>query len=186
MLTFFEFVAVVTALIYIYFAAKEKNICFLFGLISSLIYVYISFQARYYFDSFLNAYYVVMSIVGWFNWRSHGNHQSAVIKKLTHGKLAMLILGGLLLSFVLGYFTDRNTDASLAYLDSFTTVFALIATWMVVEKYIENWLIWIVVDGIGIGMYFWKELYFTAGLFLIYTIIVIIGYFEWKKKMKLA
>jgi nicotinamide mononucleotide transporter len=90
-------------------------------------------------------------------------------------------LSGISLTLILAFGAERFSTAELAYLDAFTTVFAIIATYMVVKKYIENWLIWIVVDLVASGMYFYKDLYFTSLLFLIYTLIAIFGYFKWKK-----
>jgi len=178
-----EFIGVVSSLLYIYFATKENRLCFLFGLISSTIYVYICFSYQLYFDTLINLYYIVMSFVGWAMWSENKNKVEEKVKSIqnktfllyaTIGGLATLVFGGIALNY---------SDASLPFVDSFTTVFAIIATVMVVKKQIENWLIWIIVDGVGIGMYFYKELYFTSFLFLIYTIIAIQGYRKWKTQL---
>lgn len=181
-----EIIAVVTALLYVFFAAREKPVCFLFGFLSSVIYIYITYVAKYYFDTFINAYYVVMSVYGWIHWKQPGNGQQRVITSWGTGKFIGVIVGGITITVIFGWVSSLYTDASLPYIDGFTTVFALIATWMVVKKYLENWLIWIVVDAIGVGMYWWKNLYLTAGLYFVYTIIALIGYMEWKRKMKKA
>lgn len=124
-----------------------------------------------------------MSFVGWAMWSENKNKVEEKVKSIqnktfllyaTIGGLATLVFGGIALNY---------SDASLPFVDSFTTVFAIIATVMVVKKQIENWLIWIIVDGVGIGMYFYKELYFTSFLFLIYTIIAIQGYRKWKTQL---
>ena len=81
----------------------------------------------------------------------------------------------------LGYVFDHYTSASMAYVDSFTTVFAVIATWMMVERYIENWIIWIVADAIAIYLYTVKDHYPIALLFLVYTVIAVFGYYNWRK-----
>lgn len=178
-----EIIGVVSSLLYIYFATKENRLCFLFGLISSTIYVYICFSYQLYFDTIINLYYIVMSFVGWAMWSENKNKVEEKVKSIQNktfllyaiiGGLATLVFGGIALNF---------SDASLPFVDSFTTVFAIIATVMVVKKQIENWLIWIIVDGVGIGMYFYKELYFTSFLFLIYTIIAIQGYRKWKTQL---
>ncbi|MBR9831906.1 nicotinamide mononucleotide transporter [bacterium] len=178
-----EIIGVISSLLYIYFATKENRLCFLFGLISSTIYVYICFSYQLYFDTLINLYYIVMSFVGWAMWSENKNKVEEKVKSIqnktfllyaTIGGLATLVFGGIALNY---------SDASLPFVDSFTTVFAIIATVMVVKKQIENWLIWIIVDGVGIGMYFYKELYFTSFLFLIYTIIAIQGYRKWKTQL---
>jgi len=178
-----EIIGVVTSLLYIYFATKENKVCFLFGLISSTIYVYICFSYQLYFDSIINLYYIVMSFVGWAMWSSNKNNVEEKVKSIPNKIfLRHSIIGGVA-TLLFGAIASNYSDASLPFIDSFTTVFAIIATVMVVKKQIENWLIWIIVDGVGISMYFYKELYFTSFLFLIYTIIAIRGYQKWKTQL---
>jgi nicotinamide mononucleotide transporter len=177
----FEIVAVVSALVYVILASKGSKWCFLFGLISSAIYVYITFKLNFLFDVGINAYYVIMSFYGWFSWSKQTNSGSVMATRVPAKKLLIYIISGFVVCILLAYFADKFSSAELPYLDAFTTVFAIIATYMVVQRQIENWLIWVVVDSVAAGMYFHKELYFTALLFFIYTIVAIFGYFKWKK-----
>ncbi len=174
-----EWIAVITALIYVYLASKANRICFVFGLISSAILVYICLSDHLYFDTFINAYYVVMSVVGWYSW--NGEESGPKIRILHKKAFVLLLLSGLLLSLALAFVVDTYTSASMAYIDSFTTVFAVLATWMLVERYIENWLVWIVADAVAIYLYLVKGHYPIALLFGVYTIIAIYGYVNWKK-----
>lgn len=178
-----EIVAVTSSLIYLYLATKQNKWCFLFGLISSAIYVYICFEIKLYFDTFINLYYVLMSVIGFISWNSIKTKNTNHISKISTSKFLIYSSIGLILSLVVGFYASRYTDASFPFIDAFTTVFALIATWMVIKKYIENWLIWIIVDGISIVIYQQKALIFTAFLFFIYTIIAIKGYFQWRKQI---
>jgi nicotinamide mononucleotide transporter len=124
-----------------------------------------------------------MSFVGWAMWSKNKNKIEEQVKSIPNKTfLTYSIIGGIA-TLIFGFIAFKSSDASLPFIDSFTTVFAIIATIMVVKKQIENWLIWIIVDGAGIGMYFYKELYFTSFLFLIYTIIAIRGYQKWKKQL---
>ena len=77
----------------------------------------------------------------------------------------------------------RFTDSPVPYGDSLTTTLSIIAMWMLAHKYIEQWLLWIVVNIISTGLYFWKGLDTTAVLFIVYSIIPIFGYFKWKRMM---
>lgn len=181
-----EIIAVITALIYVALAAIGNRWCFLFGLISSTIYVYITFKLNFFFDVGINIYYVIMSFFGWFVWSVKPNQSSTIIKKTSAKRLGIAVLIGLSFSFILAYSAERFSSAELPYLDAFTTVFAIIATFMVVQKQIENWLIWIVVDCVAAGMYFHKELYFTSLLFVIYTIVAVFGYLKWKKLLEIS
>lgn len=179
-----EFVAVGTALIYVYLASKEKAICFIFGFISSAIYVYICWVHKLYFDTIINLYYIVMSVVGWNLWKQSKKTKSLKIGYLGKKRTLIWCAIGLLIVFATGSIAKFHTDASLPYIDSFTTVFALIATLMVVKKHIENWILFIFIDGVSIWLYYYKELYLTSLLFSIYTIIAIRGYLLWKKNIE--
>lgn len=178
-----EGIAVVTALIYVALAAIRTYWCFLFGLISSVIYLYICYQSKFYFDVGINLFYIAMSIYGWINWKSNTQSGNLNISKMNPKKLYLYIGLGIVINVLLAEFATRFSDASLPYLDAFTSVFAIIGTYMVIHRKIENWLIWIVVDSVAIGMYYYKELHLTALLYFIYTIIAIVGYFNWKKQI---
>lgn len=183
-LNWLEILAVTTALVYVVLASKGNRWCFLFGLISSTIYVYITFQLHFYFDVAINIYYVFMSYFGWVSWSSDRDNSITSITKVNKNWLRLLLISGVIITLILAFGVDRFSGAELPYLDAFTTIFALIATLMVVKKQLENWLIWIVVDTVACGMYFYKELYFTAILFFIYTIIAIVGYYKWKRLLE--
>ena len=175
-----EIIAVFTAVIYVFLAAKTNRWCFFFGLISSAIYIYLATSLKFYFDSAINIYYVFMSFYGWFSWSNTSTGKLQGILKMPKKQFIIILSAGLLLTAILASIVDHFSDASLPYIDAFTTVFAIIATWMVVKKYLENWLIWIVVDLIAAAMYFHKNLFITAALFLLYAIISIVGYKKWK------
>ena len=78
----------------------------------------------------------------------------------------------------------RRTDAALPVGDSFTTALSIVATWMLARKYIEYWLIFIVVDAVSAMQYIYKGLYPTAGLFIVYTVMAVVGYRQWRKTME--
>jgi len=124
-----------------------------------------------------------MSFYGWYSWTKNSPSKQLRVKSLKKSNLIVLILGGISLSILLAFTVDRFSDAELPYLDAFTTVFAIVATWMVVKRMVENWIIWVVVDFIGIFMYSYKELYITSLLFTFYTVVAVFGYFSWRKTL---
>jgi len=178
-----EIIGVSTALIYIGLATKGNKWCFLFGLISSVVYIYLSVVLKFYFDTAINIYYVIMSFYGWFAWSATNNSSDFIPLQLKKKSFLIYLASGTVITVVLAFIVDQLSDAALPYFDAFTTIFAIIATYMVVKKWIENWLIWIVVDTIAAGMYWHKELYLTSLLFALYTIISIVGYQKWKKQL---
>jgi nicotinamide mononucleotide transporter len=176
-----EWLAVFLALIYVVLASKGWRSCFVFGLISSAIFVEICFRERLYFDAGISAYYVIMSIVGWYGWKNESGEIEVV--KIGRSRFIYLISIALVVSITLGFVTLKYTDASLPYADSFTTVMAVLATWLMVKRIIQNWLIWIVADAVSIFMYLYKGHQPIAILFLVYTLVAIYGYLNWNKKV---
>lgn len=87
---------------------------------------------------------------------------------------------GIVSTFVLGTLLHRTTDAALPYLDSATTSTSLVAQWMMTRKLLENWVVWVAVDVVYIGMFIYKSLYVTSFLYLVFLILSVMGYRQWK------
>lgn len=174
--TIFGFLAV-------YLTIKENIWCWFFGLIQVIIFVFIFYTAKLYSDMILHIIYIFLQIYGWYHWKYGGKGQNELkITKIT--KVALWLLLTVVSTFVLGYVMQLNTDASLPYPDAFTTTASLVAQYLMIQKKLGSWLFWIAVDFIAIGVYFYKELYFTTGLYVAFLTMAIIGYFEWKKAYK--
>jgi len=88
-----------------------------------------------------------------------------------------------LLFALIAFILIRFTDSPVPYGDSFTTAVSIIGMWMLAHKYLEQWWLWFVVNVVSSALYLWKGLYPTAGLFIIYSVISVFGYFRWKKMM---
>lgn len=180
-----EIVAVVFGLIYIILAAKENIWCWPAGFIGTGTSIYLFWDGSLYMESALNVYYLLMAIVGWWQWQ-YGSKTNSVlsIRSLTlneHLSLAVVIAA---LSFLSGYLLSQNTDAALPYLDSFTTWSAVITTWMVARKILQNWLYWIVINSASIYLYLDRGYVLYAVLFCLYIIIAIFGYAQWSRNLK--
>ncbi len=181
-----ELFGTASALAYLYFSVKQKIWLWPLGLLSSLLYTYIYLVSGFYADMGLQVYYVVISIYGWVIWsagKDHSRKKDLPVITL-QGNSALKLLGvsyllWLILTFILRAFTDSEVIVG----DAFTTAFSITATWMLARKYIEQWLIWVVVDAVSMGLYVYKGLYITAGLFLVYTIIAVVGYQTWRKDL---
>tara|TARA_Y100000746_G_scaffold226189_1_gene230985 strand:- start:127 stop:690 length:564 start_codon:yes stop_codon:yes gene_type:complete len=180
-----ELVAVFTAVTYLILAAKEDIKCWYAAFISSLIYIYIMFQAGLIMESILQIFYVLMAVYGYLQWNNiTTNDANLPIKnwdKINHLYSIGLVI---LLSVVSGMLLEKYTQAALPFLDAFTTFGAIITTYMVAKKIIENWIYWFVIDSISIYLFISRELYLTALLFFFYLIIIIFGYISWKKKLE--
>ena len=178
-----EIVGAILSLIYLYLSIKQKLSLWFFGIISSLFYIVIFFQTKFYADMSLQFYYVVISIYGWINWK-HGVDvagKEMPAAQLTKRLLVNLCIATGLIYIIYYFILSRYTDSTIPKADSVVGALSIVGTWMLARKLIENWIVWIVADGLCVGLYFYKGLYPTAILFIIYTLMAAVGYWEWKK-----
>jgi len=173
------------SLIYLYLSIKQKISLWIFGFLSSALYIVVFFQSKFYADMSLQFYYLAVSVFGWISWRS-GKQQSGKELPLKRTKKLQALVLMLITTFVflLDYFVlTHYTDSPLPMADSFTTALSITATWMLARKLIEHWILWVIVDGLSAGLYFYKELYPTAILFVIYTMMALAGWLQWRKTL---
>jgi nicotinamide mononucleotide transporter len=178
-----EIVGAILSLIYLYLSIKQKLSLWFFGIISSLFYIVIFFQTKFYADMSLQFYYVVISIYGWINWK-HGDDLSGKempAAQLTKPLFVNLCIATGLIYIIYYFILSKFTDSTIPKADSLVGALSIVGTWMLARKLIENWIVWIVADGLCVGLYFYKGLYPTAILFIIYTLMAAVGYWEWKK-----
>ena len=172
------------SLLYLYFSIKQNIWLWPIGLISSAIYVYVFLKAGIYADMALQVYYVVISIYGWYYWsRKTTKHTNSEVKVKYTGKRSafFLLLVTAALFIIIAFVLKNYTDSQIPFWDAFTTAASITATWMLAKKYIEHWIIWVLVDLVSSGLYVYKTLYFTVFLYLVYTVMAVVGYFQWKK-----
>ncbi|WP_020415090.1 nicotinamide riboside transporter PnuC [Microbulbifer sp. ANSA001] len=175
-----EIAAVVLALSYLLLAMREKISCWYAAFASTAIYLFLFWDVSLLMESALQVFYLVMAVFGWWQWRSHRDKQQDLKIHRWPLKTHLLVLTSVSgLTLLLGYILENTTNAALPYLDSFTTLGAIVTTYMVTRKVLENWIYWIVVDGASIYLYLDRGLYPTAALFSLYVILVIIGFFQW-------
>ena len=181
-----EIIGVLLSLIYIYLSIEQKASLWIFGFISSALYIVVFFQTKFYADMSLQFYYLIISVYGWFSWKK-GNPDSG--QDLPAGKTSKRLILHLCLASIIIYSVyyivlAKFTDSTIPKADSLVGMLSVVGTWMLARKLIENWLVWIVADGIATGLFIYKGLYPTSILFFIYTFMAIVGFFQWKKQMK--
>ncbi len=187
-----EIFGTVMGLLYIYLSIKEKASLWIVGFLTSAAYVYVFYKSKFYADMGLQVYYLVISVYGLYYWLKGGKKDGAqdtsdskVPVKTTDFQLWLVLLAVFVVLFVImGYVLDKYTDSPVPWWDAFTTAASIIATWMLARKLIEQWLIWIVVDLVSMGLYIVKGLYPTSFLFFVYTVLAVAGYFQWLKSLK--
>jgi nicotinamide mononucleotide transporter len=174
-----EAFAVVAGLIYVVLILRRNRWGWVAGAFSSSIYVLISARARLPMQSLLQAYYVLMAVYGWFSWKRNAEQEGGRIYRWTlrrHLLMALLLLTASALS---AQFLARETQAAWPLLDSFTTWTSLLATWMLARSVLENWAYWISADLIMVCLFLLQGYPYTAGLFLSYAVVSVIGLRAW-------
>lgn len=183
--TWLEGIAVFFGLLSVWFAKKENILVFPTGIISVLIYVYICFFAKLYADMGINFFYFVMSVYGWYHWsRKDDNMEPTPVSALDARGWAVSIIAFLLFFVALNFVLRNYTDSNVPVWDSLTTAIFLVGMWLMARKKIENWLFWIAGDLISIPLYTYKSLILTSFQFLVFLILAIMGYIEWRKTLR--
>jgi len=181
-----EWLAVITGLIYVILAAKEKNTCWIFGIISTATWGYASyFNYDLYVDALLQFFYTAIGFYGIYNWQfsNNGSGSYLPISNLQGKHHLGIVGGGLGLSVIVGYSFSAYTQAASTYLDSITTVFSVAATFMTIHKKIDNWIYWVVIDIIYVYLYFSRGALLFGVLMIVYTIIALFGWINWKRQL---
>jgi nicotinamide mononucleotide transporter len=180
-----EAVAVLLAIAYLLLAIRQSRWCWPAAFVSSLLYVLLMFRARLYMETALQVFYAVLAVYGWWAWQHGGaaNRPLAVSTWPVRHHLAALA-AVLALSFASAFLLSRYTAAALPFLDSLTTWGAVVATWMVARKLLGNWGWWFVIDSLSIYLYVSRGLYATAALFVLYLVLIVIGYVSWRRTLQ--
>tara|TARA_Y100001949_G_C15956938_1_gene317397 strand:+ start:79 stop:663 length:585 start_codon:yes stop_codon:yes gene_type:complete len=176
-----EIIAVALAILYLVLAVKQNIGCWIAWILSSVLYLFIMYKAGLYMEASLQIFYIVMGFYGWSQWLKSTPQEKFVVKTWNWKKHLTAIAFVLLLTLSSGWALEIYTTASLPFLDAFTTWGAIITTYMVAKKILENWIYWFVIDSISIYLFLSRDLYFTACLFLIYLFIIVLGYRSWNK-----
>jgi len=187
-----ELAAMLLSLIYVILAAKGSLWCWPAAFISTAIYAVIFYDVSLLMDSALSVYYLVMAIYGYWVWQKNTSNNNNSLQKENSKTIPIIIISWSLnlhikvcflltiISLALGYIMANYTPAAFPYLDTFTTVFAVFATYLITQKVLENWLYWIAIDLISLYLYIEKDLLPTAVLFVLYIVIAIYGYVKWQ------
>jgi nicotinamide mononucleotide transporter len=184
-LQWWEILAVILAIAYLVLAIRQNIWCWAAAAGSTLLYLFIMYLARLYMESVLQLFYLAMAAYGWYQWRSGGDDREGLKVSTWPLRFHLLaVVSVLLLVFVSGQLLTRYSDAAMPFLDSLTTWGAIVATFMVTRKILENWIYWFFIDAVSIVLYFNRDLFFTAALFSAYLVMIVIGYRSWRASMQ--
>ena len=177
-----EPLAVTLALAYLVFAIKEKRIAWILAAASAGLYLRIFFMVGLFMEASLQLFYIVMAGVGWISWGRDGSAAQLPIQRWPASRHILLLAVVLVFGTSMGLLMSQFTNASLPIPDSITTLAALLTTWMVTQKVLENWLWWIGIDLVSIVLFLNRGLDLTAWLFAGYVILAIAGWLSWRRQ----
>lgn len=181
-----EMIGVVFGLLSVWYSKRENILVFPTGIIGTGIFVYILLVFGLLGDMLINAYYFIMSIIGWYLWtrKVDETHFVPITKTTSKEKkwsIALFIGAIAFVSFV--YFVFDKFDTWTAYVDTLTTAIFFVGMWLMAKKKLENWVYWIIGDIITVPLYWYKGLIFSSLLYFLLTLIAIYGYKAWKKNL---
>ena len=199
-----EIIGTAAGIIYLILEYRASTWLWVASIAMPAIYLKVFYDAGLYADLAINIYYIIASIYGLACWlmarkrarisdRSDLSDESNRVDKSENGDIgitrtparmwAPLAAVGGVIFLLLGIALSRFTDSTVPWADSLTTALSIVAMWMLARKYVEQWLVWIVVDVACSALYMYKDLYFTSGLYLAYAVIAVLGYRKWLRLM---
>lgn len=179
-----QILGVALGLLYLWLEYRADIRLWIVGLIMPLVHGTLYFSSGLYADSSMQVYYVLAGLYGWIVWRNAPKHKSGT--KIRHTPLGRIpVLVGVYLAahgaiyLILVHFTNSNVP----FWDAGTTAASIVAMWMLSRKYVEQWLVWLVVDVVCVGLYFHKDIPWTAGLYGLYSLLAVAGYLRWRRQV---
>src|SRR6476646_4517917 len=180
----FEIVAAIFGVISVFLSVRQNIWSWPTAIVNVGMYIVVFYRSKLYSDTGLQVIYVVLNFYGWYQWLYGGKNRTELPVTRTGARRgAILVVIGLVSTAALGTFVSHNTDAALPYMDALTTSTSLVAQWMMTKKLLENWIIWVAVDVVYIGMYIYKDLYVTSLLYAVFLALSVMGYIQWKRTL---
>jgi nicotinamide mononucleotide transporter len=189
-MSYVEFVGTALYLWSVWLIAKRRLLTWPVGIVSVLLYMVLFYQIRLYSDTLEQIYYLVACTYGWWRWADSPKDKGQIlgVRFSTSRGIFLAIAVTIVFSIADGYLMSRvhilfptlfPEQASFPYLDALTTFMSFTAMWLMAQKRIESWLYWIIVDVIGIGLYYVKDVRFVSLLYVILLFLAIKGFFSW-------
>lgn len=189
---FIEIFGFTVGLFYQWFEYHADRRVWITSIIMPMISLYVYFSRGLYADFGINIYYLVMAVYGYIHWTHAAHHSTSAPqpdapkahRPVTHMPVSLLwymVPSFAVIWYAIWFLLVTITNSNVPVPDSFTTALSIIGMWMLARKWVEQWIAWIVVDAVNIGLYIYKDIYFYATLYAIYTVVAFAGYAKWKR-----
>lgn len=177
----FEIVAVIVSFAGIWLTAARRMLCWPVNFIACALYFKLFLDVRLYADMVLQALFGVAIVYGWIAWARGRADSGTVVVRPLHPRAALAgLAAGALGALAIGWFTSHYTDAALPWVDAALSSFSLVAQYWTARRHRASWLLWIAVDVIYVGMFVFKGLLPTAGLYATLLLLAMLGYRRWQ------
>ena len=179
-----DIVTTVLGLAYILLEYKASPWLWLVGFVMQALGIVLYYQKGIYADCAMEFYYLLMTVYGYWRWVKGSKTKQELPIRHFPRRLVLLwtgIIAGILA--VIYWLLVTYTNSNVPLVDGFTTALSLVGIWALAHKYLEQWFIWIAVDIVTCGLYFYKGIPFKGSLYGLYVIIAVFGYFKWKRLM---
>ena len=184
-----EIFGTLVGLIYLWLEYRASIYLWIASIIMPAIYIFVYYDAGLYADFGINIYYLVAAVYGWLVWKyghKPAEQNELPITKMPKRNWLKALVVFVVAQFLIAWILINFTDSDVPWWDAFTTALSIIGMWMLARKYLEQWWVWIVVDVVCVGLYLYKGLYFTSGLYALYSVIAVFGWLNWKRLMKVS
>ena len=179
-----EFAAAAFGIVSVYLSVRERVLAWPTAIVNVALYVLVFHRARLYADMGLQVLYLTLSVYGWWAWLHGGRNRGALaVARTPRAWLWGLGAAGAVFALVLGTLLRRMTDAALPYLDSALSSYSIVAQVLLTRKWLENWALWIALDVVYVGMFVFKRLYLTAGLYAVFLGLAVLGWRQWRRTL---
>ncbi|MDE7451486.1 MAG: nicotinamide riboside transporter PnuC [Alistipes sp.] len=190
-----QLAGIALGLLYLWLEYRADIWLWVVGLIMPVVHGVLYYRSGLYADCSMQVYYVLAGLYGWVVWQRSRRQKnptaqttgtSFAIARTPLRQVPLLVGAYALVHVGIYWVLVRFTNSTVPFWDSFTTALSVVAMWMLSRKYAEQWLVWLVVDLTTVGLYCYKEIPFTAGLYLLYSALSVAGYLRWNRQIRNA
>ena len=184
-----QIAGIALGLLYLWLEYRADIRLWIVGLVMPLVHGTLYWRSGLYADCAMQVYYVLAGIYGWAVWHRArgGGHDERPARRIGHTPWRMVpALAALYAAAHAGIYPllVRFTNSTVPFWDSLTTALCIVAYWMLSRKWVEQWFVWLAVDVVTVGLYFYKEIPLTAGLYALYSVLAVVGWLRWRRMMR--
>ncbi len=188
MISALEKIAIVSGIISVWFSKKGNIWVYPIGILSTIIYIYLSFHGDLFGEATVNLYYTIMSVYGWYNWMRQDNDKGLLIRisnsSTAEWRKEILFFMGMyiILFFALQYIKEAFAPGAIPWADALASASAFTGMWLMAKKKVNSWIWWIITNIVSVPLYYVKGFNDTSFYYLILLVLAILGLVEWRKK----